>query len=280
MMMYPSELPSDYDRYGFDRTELLEFLSAKGIHISGESNAAPAGKKSEVPEWAKLSKAIKQFALHEAADILIGIDPWDQQWRGDNGEREFSRACATLAQAAEYGDLRPVSTDDHGNSSFNAQDLRAWAESVGLDWCIPSDTPVKAPAPADSATLDRLRQLEAKNAQFVDQVEREAREHFEAENARLVEQVAELQRQLQEATAAAQQAQPVEPEDLPDELSIANIAFRAVTNGYGDELATFRNRLGAYLDKHHPDLGSGVKDRIITVANPDKAPGRKTRPKK
>ncbi len=196
MMKYPSELSSDYDNYGFDRSELIKFLAAEGIHISEVPNAAPAAEKPEVPEWAKLSKAIKQFTLGEAADILIGIDPWHQGWRGDDGEREFGRACAALERAVWHGDLRPVSTDDHGHKSFHAQDLREWAESVGLEWCIPPTVPATAVTPigtADDATLDRLRQLEA-------------------ENARLTEQVAELQRQLQEAATAAQQATAPAPQ--------------------------------------------------------------------
>ena len=128
--------------------------------------------------------------------------------------------------------------------------------------------------------------LEDENARLVERVtELELRlagatttpHQREADNARLVEQVAELQRQLAEATAAAQQAQSVEPEGLPDQLSIANIAFRAVTNGYGDEDDTFRNRIGAYLDEHHADIGAGCRERIMTVANQDRTPGRKGR---
>lgn len=69
----------------------------------------------------------------------------------------------------------------------------------------------------------------------------------------------------------------IDPADLPDELSAANIAFRAVTNGYGDPMATFRNRLINYLEKDFPGLNGEAVQRIATVANPDKAPGRKKR---
>ena len=219
MMMYPSELPSEYDSFGFNRAELLEFLSTEGIHISEASNTAPAAKKSEVPQWAKLSKAIKQFTLHEAADILIGFDPWHQGWRGEDGEREFSRACATLERAFKYGDLQPVLTDDHGHSSFNAQDLRVWAESVGLDWCIPSNGPEAANrTTTDTDAAHRLHQLEA-------------------ENARLAEQVAELERRLAEVTAAPQEAPQIDADKLHPkrqasyETAIAALLDRLVTNG-------------------------------------------------
>lgn len=68
-----------------------------------------------------------------------------------------------------------------------------------------------------------------------------------------------------------------DPSDLPYELGIANIAFSAVTNGYGDSSATFKNRLVAYLEKEF-QLSPEAVHRIATVANPDKAPGRKRRP--
>ena len=67
----------------------------------------------------------------------------------------------------------------------------------------------------------------------------------------------------------------IDPADLPEELHAANIAFRAVNNLYGDPSATFRNRLISYLKTNFPDLSSDAVKRIATVANPDKAPGRK-----
>ena len=172
---------SDCDEYGFIRSELIQFISNKGIRISEKSDVAP--------EWAKLLKAVQRFTLDQAASVLVGLDPMDQQWPGHDGQRELEKAFTALAQAAEDGYLLPTSNDKYDRPLFRAQDLRAWAASAGLEWCIP---PLYKPA-ADSRTAtnpeaaERLRQLEA-------------------DNARLVEQVAELQRQLQEATAAPQQA--------------------------------------------------------------------------
>lgn len=66
-----------------------------------------------------------------------------------------------------------------------------------------------------------------------------------------------------------------DPFDLPDELSTANIAFRAVKNGYGDQGATFKNRLTEYLKANYLHLKQQAIERIATVANPDKTTGRK-----
>jgi len=65
------------------------------------------------------------------------------------------------------------------------------------------------------------------------------------------------------------------PEDLPEQLDIANITYRAVSNGYGDNAATFRNRMVDYLKSNYPELSTEAVNRIATVANPDKSPGRK-----
>lgn len=69
----------------------------------------------------------------------------------------------------------------------------------------------------------------------------------------------------------------IDPSDRPPELDAANMAFRAVTNGYGDQAATFRNRLLTYVREHYPHLKNEAVERIATVANPDKDPGRKGR---
>lgn len=67
----------------------------------------------------------------------------------------------------------------------------------------------------------------------------------------------------------------IDPADLPEELQAANIAFRAVLNGFGDQSATFKNRLIEFLEKNNPSLNSEAIARIATVANPDKVRGRK-----
>jgi len=66
----------------------------------------------------------------------------------------------------------------------------------------------------------------------------------------------------------------IDPADLPEELDCANQAFRAVHNGYGKQSDTIRNRLVAWVKEHYPSLGEEARNRIATVANPDKTPGR------
>jgi hypothetical protein len=67
----------------------------------------------------------------------------------------------------------------------------------------------------------------------------------------------------------------IDPADLPAELDAANMAFRAVANGYGEPTDTERKKLVDYLEKNYPDFKSDAVQRIATVANPDKSTGRK-----
>lgn len=67
----------------------------------------------------------------------------------------------------------------------------------------------------------------------------------------------------------------IDPTELPPELDAANMAFRAITMGYGDQSATPRNRLIDYLENNFPHFKPEQVQRIATVANPDKTTGRK-----
>ncbi len=78
-----------------------------------------------------------------------------------------------------------------------------------------------------------------------------------------------------EQDAVSKQENYLDPGDYPDELFAAIDAYRAVMNGYGDQSATPRKRLIALLKERYPDLKSEARERVATVANPDKSPGRK-----
>ncbi|WNO03175.1 hypothetical protein [Rhodoferax mekongensis] len=67
----------------------------------------------------------------------------------------------------------------------------------------------------------------------------------------------------------------IDPSDLPPELDAANLAYRAIANGFGDQSATPRNRLIQFLRTNFPDFKTEQIERIATVANPDKSTGRK-----
>ena len=76
-------------------------------------------------------------------------------------------------------------------------------------------------------------------------------------------------------TAQTSDQEGIDPADLPGELQAANIAYRAVLNGYGEKKGTFKNRLIGYLEKSYKNLNNEAVQRIATVANPDKGRGRK-----
>lgn len=67
----------------------------------------------------------------------------------------------------------------------------------------------------------------------------------------------------------------IDPIDLPLELDAANMAYRAVLKGYGEQGDTPKNRLIAYLQATYKHLTPNAVERIATVANPDKSTGRR-----
>ncbi len=78
-----------------------------------------------------------------------------------------------------------------------------------------------------------------------------------------------------DSALASEQQNTLDPSDLPKELDAANMAYRAVLNGHGSEADSFKNRLIDYLKTRYPHFTNDAVLRIATVANPDKAPGRK-----
>ena len=241
-MKFRSDFLDDYDSHGFKRDDLLKFLSAVGVNLDGGRKLESESiEVKSIPEWVKSCKAIKRFTLFQAARVILGIDPIDRQWPGDDGQREIEKLLTAMSQACEDDELSPVGRDEDGCGLFRAQDLRAWALSVGFDWCIPLlDEPVadeRTSTDPDPDAAHRLRQLEA-------------------ENARLVEQVAELQRQLQEATAAAQQApQEAAPAPQDDDAKPWSKAERK----------TFVNIVGAMLDLLVPHVRTSETLLIETL---------------
>lgn len=72
----------------------------------------------------------------------------------------------------------------------------------------------------------------------------------------------------------------VDPVDLPEHLYIANLAHRAVVaKGYAPDKGTIKQRLRHYIKTNYPLLTNGSRERIATIANPDKSTGPKKKSK-
>lgn len=229
--------------------------------------------KEILPHW-ELSDF---FTVIEAAALMAGFEPssldssyeffWCREtgFSYSDGIREFEYSLSIVTGAIDCGMLSArIDAVFWERTVVSRTDLINWilgrSKRFRPAFFFPEDQDSEG-FTTDPDAAQRLRQLEA-------------------ENARLVEQVAELQRQLQEATEAVQQSLPVEPDGMPDELWIANTAFRAVSNGYRDDLSTPKKSLEKYLSEHYPALGVSSVGRIATMANPDKTPGRKPRTRK
>ncbi len=213
-----------------------------------------------------------QFHGYEAAALMLGIAPEEY----GAYQQYVEPALARLQR-------------DYGSALAQAQD--------DVSGCIDPfddsfDAVISEPPPnlLISVTLERLWR-DASNGQdapLSDWVFNIYQSHFEQQKFTRIAIAAWLKStrmksvyrfdSMQDSEPPATDQSEIDPADFPVELQAANIAFRAVSNGFGDPAATFRNRLIEYLKATYPALTSEAVNRIATVANPDKDPGRKKSP--
>ena len=208
----------------------------------------------------------ERFSAYDAAALILGIEPRDsngQQWRigivTDRMRTDFERAesAALMSKRRAYpGYTKPsgVLTSIALASFMRGRGYGGCEGDYGRgDW-KPGDIGFEFDCRFDEQEFARPA-----IAQW------------------LTETGMASEYQFDQAIKSQQEPETFDPSDLPDELHAANIAFRAVSNGHGDQTATFKNRLTAYLQENFKDLGAEAIARIATVANPDKARGRKSR---
>jgi hypothetical protein len=66
-----------------------------------------------------------------------------------------------------------------------------------------------------------------------------------------------------------------DPSDLPEELDAAIIAWTEVKKGWGLPSETAKQKISSYLDERYFHLSQEARNRIATMANGDKRPGRR-----
>ena len=208
-MKYRSE---DIDSVGFRRDALLAFLALDGIDLK-DAPVAPKPVMKPAPPWANARRGLRRLSLPEAANVLIGFDPLDTEWRGDDEWREFEGAKRVLLEAVEAKEL-PIADIDFNNNAveiFNIADVRAWAQAAGYSWPIPempaisiAATTVASGHAGDGELLQRLQTSERERNEYRSEVERLKGDvqRFGDQTAKLVEQAEQLGK-LQADLAAA-----------------------------------------------------------------------------
>lgn len=206
----------------------------------------------------------ENFSGYDAAALILGIEPRessDEQWRirvvTDRMELNYRHAVERMIAETIGDSIVKVQSEEATIklSSVKLHDLhyRCWL--------------LNEPTPLSEWLADkRLTKFEAQEferysiVRWLNQIGMKSVYQFERKQSTEHKEIIESD---------------IDPADMPDELFTANIAFRAVKNGYGDKTATFKNRLIDYLENNYPDLSNEAMLRIATVANPDKVRGRK-----
>lgn len=234
------------DSVGFRRAALLAFLSLDGIHLP-ELDANPAPLTTPAPPWAEARRGLKRLSLSEAANVLIGIDPLDGEWRGDDEWREFDGAKRVLQQALEDGEIHSVGLDFKNDSVeiFSTSDLRAWALSHGYEWPIPEIQSSAGPAPALSGSapvasgeiLKRLQDSERERNELRAEVEKLRAEAKHATDqttalAEQAEQIGMLQAENRKAKTEIERLQTeiAKGKSLP---TLQKLVIAMAIDGYG-----------------------------------------------
>lgn len=125
---------SNYAIYGFDKIEIENFLESHGIN-------APLNppdlvlKSKNVPSWMLDLRAKEIFTVWHAASILIGVNPYSQEFQDLEYDQRFNLAKDLLDEAISVGKLTAFKKD--GQDNFYHNDLRTWANSINREWCIP-----------------------------------------------------------------------------------------------------------------------------------------------
>ena len=196
------------------------------------------------------------FLGRQAASLIIGIDPGNVS---DNQKHRIEPVLTAIL--ASY--LPPMHHPDSARESLAKQEYGQWIFSVQLTQALSFDE-----------TNSTYKNWKAKGMLQFDEQAFDRHEIIRWLDAREMKSVYQFDRK-QSTMLEVDIETAIDPADLPDELHAANIAFRAVTNGHGDPLSTFKNRLIGYLETNFPDLSNDAVKRIATVSNPDKTTGRK-----
>lgn len=185
-MKYHSDI---LDICGFDREKITKLLAKKGVDISTTTKSIQSNSSTpeikNLPEWATYCAPIKRFTVHQLVLMLCGYSPYYNQWLHDEDGPVYDAIKAAVQHAIDDGELTPTGKTN-GDDTFAVDDLRAWVQTTGYCWPLPMvPTRQSTPAPAaDSALLEKVQQLEAQNAD-------------------LLQQVAALEHKLEQATVAA-----------------------------------------------------------------------------
>lgn len=285
---------SEFDDYGFKPAEMRKFLQDHGINGISDSNPRTEPAIEKIPHWIEALTFAPYITRDEAAFVLAGLDPYSSSNISDDDHDQIRRWNTALIRSIHHGTLKAVAGDDErGNETHHItlQELNAWCTRSG------KPAPLPTVAPPETSLSDALTRAEAERDEArvqlkdaIDWWEGTGRD-AEVQAAKQAAELADLRVKLQEAESARQAAEKLaaklgeevdalktaeaaDPADLPDELDCALMALRAVQNGYGKE-STPRKKLLEWLVANRPDLKPDQRERIATVANPDKAPGRK-----
>lgn len=219
---------------------------------------------------------VRNFIAYDASFLIKGIDP-SNNTTNINANHIIERMKDDYKHAIDNFTFELIIEPSLNNGSFKSEDYD-WHKHEIIDrkitlFSIEMDNlKNKFDYGDEISIIDWLNSTESefKHQRF----SREELSRWIADN-NLVSKYEFTQKQYTKVIDDQPIYTEIDPSELPLELDIANVAFRAIFNGYGDKSDTFKKRLLDYLQNYHPHLTQEAIQRIATVANHDKTVGRK-----
>ena len=155
---------SDFERCGFDETEIVAFLDKRGIKVEGlRETSERLSADGPFPEWKHIMALLPHLTESEAASAFAGIDMTAPgRWLSDEEQAEFSRWKNVIERAARAVELVAIPVGD-AEWVIEFDDLAAWCTKKGWPYPLPGRTALPA---TDAGLRDALSICETERARW------------------------------------------------------------------------------------------------------------------
>jgi hypothetical protein len=279
---------SDYEKFGFNESEIIPFLAELGIDINEEesrTNGVAICKPVTFPDWKRVMALLPSLTFSDAAFAFADIDPHDGHYLSDDEASELNRWKEVLLRAVAAMELMHTAVEcvsssgkSEINQGFEPSALLAWCASKGIEYPLP----IQKPYPTTDAGLrDALAKCEKERDELIVKSERleAAIEYSNALEGELAKLKTALQGKDAELKAVAAESQCLKVESLAGKsrTSALKIIGGLVKEAYGMDIHSGRfERIGevvADLERAgggitEKTLRGWIKDAAEVIENP------------
>lgn len=294
-LMMTTTYHSDYDTYGFRKSEILPILAKHGLTLDLDQGTQASSHErgtelEQAPAW-KLTLSLRtRLSVFEAVCALAGVDPfteWETVERCGVNEAVYDMNKTLLDEVMDTGVIRTFEKTEGNETRYfvDAKDFAVWCDRLNIKRPLPW-TFEKVQVTADSELRQQNEDLRRSLTEAQEKIERLDAEviglndKISRDNSRLSKYEADMFR-LESAIAEGQASQPAPQQaaPMPDyldpvhprysyRLAAAVLAWEAVTEPGNRGV---KNAIEAWLRDHAEDLKLMNRDKPSSKAIADVA---------